>query len=73
MKIFILVDFYAKMVKIADLEHSADANSGMRSKIFFPPYPSDDNKVCLLDQPPWNPQGGPKVPLRYYVEKNFVF
>ena len=36
LKFFILVDFYAKMVKIADLEHSADANSGMRQvKCFF--------------------------------------
>ena len=47
MKFFILVDFDAKMVKIADLEHSADANSGMRQvKRFFPAHfsPSDDNK-----------------------------
>ena len=30
LKFFILVDFDAKMVNIADLEYSADANSGMR-------------------------------------------
>ena len=65
------------MVNVAVLEYSADAYSGMRQvKRFFPAHsnPSDDNKkVCLLDQPPLNPQGGPKVPLRYYAEKNFVF
>ena len=76
-KFFVLADFDVKMVNIADLEHSADANSGMRQqKCFIPAHssPSDDNnKGCSLDQPPWDPQGGPKVPLRPYAEKDFVF
>ena len=76
-KIFVLADFDVKMVNIADLEHSAGANSGTRrEKCFFPAHssPSDDNnKGCSSDQPPWDPQGGPKVPLRPYAEKDFVF
>ena len=41
LKFFILVDFDAKMVKIADLEHSADANAGMRQvKCFIPAHSS---------------------------------
>ena len=36
LKFFVLADFDVKMVNIADLEHSADANSGMRQvKCFF--------------------------------------
>ena len=36
LKFFILVDFDAKMVNIADLEYSADADAGMRLvKKFF--------------------------------------
>ena len=77
LKFFIQADFDVKMVNIADLEHSADANSGMRQqKCFILAYssPSDDNnKGCSSDQPPWDPQGGPKVPPRGYTEKNFVF
>ena len=77
LKFFIQADFDVKMVNIADLEHSADANSGMRQqKCFIPAHssPSDDNnKGCSSDQPPWDPQGGPKVPPRGYTEKNFVF
>ena len=41
LKFFILVDFDAKMVNIADMEYSADANSGMRQvKKFFPAHTS---------------------------------
>ena len=75
--LLILVDFDAKMVNIADLEYSADANLGMRQvKCFIPAHssPSDDHKKgCSSDQPPWDPQGGPKVPPRGYTEKKFVF
>ena len=64
-------------MKIEDLEHSADANSGMRQqKCFILAYssPSDDNnKGCSSDPPSWDPKGGPKVPPRGYAEKNFVF
>ena len=65
------------MVNIAYLEHTADANSGMRQqKCFISAHssPSDDNnKGCSSDQSSWDPQGGPKVPPRGYAEKNFVF
>ena len=45
-------------------------------KKIFPAHSSsseDNRKECSLDQPPWDPQGGPKVPLRPYAEKDFVF
>ena len=65
------------MVNIADLEHSADANSGMRQvRCFIPAHssPSDDHKKgCSSDQPPWDPQGAPKYPRGVTRKKNFVF
>ena len=58
--------FDAKMMNIADLGYSADANSGMRQvKRFFPAHfsPSDDNKkVCSSNHPFRTPRGAPKYP-----------
>ena len=77
MKYFILADFDAKMVKNADCEYSADANSGMRQiqhfflhiLVHLMTIRRSTHRTNLLG----TPKGGPKVPPRGYAEKNFVF
>ena len=76
MKFFIQINFYAKIVIIADLDYSADANFEMRQVLcVFPGShgPSEESgKECLWEKSLGAPQGGPKVPPRPYAEKNFV-
>ena len=57
------------MVNIADLEYSADANSGMRqTKNFF--LHILVHLMTMRRSVYWtNLLGGPKVPLRLYTEK----
>ena len=67
-KVPIFTGFDAKMVNIADLDYSANVNSGMRPVLcFFPVYfsPYEENqKGCSSDKPLL----GPKIPLRPYAE-----
>ena len=76
MKFFIQINFYAKIVIIADLDYSADAKFEMRQVLcVFPGShgPSEESgKECLWEKSLGAPQGGPKVPPRPYAEKNFV-
>ena len=77
LKFFNCIDFDAKMVYVADLDCSADANSGMRQVLyFFPewfcPYEEIQGE-CSSDKVLGGPYGGPKVPPGPYAEKNFVF
>ena len=76
MKFFILLNFYAKIEYVADLDYSANANSEMRQVLYTFPgshVPSEESqKGCLSKKSPGGPQGGPKVPLGPYAEKNFV-
>ena len=65
MKFFIQINFYAKIVIIADLDYSADANFEMRQVLCVFPgshVPSEESqKGCLSKKSPGGPQGGPKV------------
>ena len=71
----ILINFYAKIEYVADLDYSANANSGMRQVLYTFPgshIPSEESqKGCSLEKSLGGSQGGPKVPPRPYAEKNF--
>ena len=71
-KIAIFTGFDEKMVNIADLDYSANVNSGMRPVLcFFPVYysPYEENqKGCSSDKPLL----GPKIPPRPYAENIFL-
>ena len=61
--------FDAKMVNIADIDYSANVNSGMRPvfcffPLYFAPY-KENEKGCSLDKPLL----GSKIPLRPYAGK----
>ena len=66
LKFFILIDFDEKMMYIADLDYSADANSVIIQVCWlFPAHfsPSEDNqKGCSSDWLNLGLQGPPKVP-----------
>ena len=65
LKFFILINFYAKIVNIADLDFSADASSRMRQVLrFFPAYFSlseDNQRECSSNWILLGLPGGPKV------------
>ena len=71
----ILINFFAKIVYVADLDYSANANSGMRQVLYTFPgshVPSEESqKGCSSEKSLGGSQGGPKVPPRPYAEKNF--
>ena len=58
----ILINFYAKIEYVADLDYSANANSGMRQVLYTFPgshVPSEESqKGCLSKKSPGGPQGG---------------
>ena len=68
--------FYAKMMNIADLGYSSDANSEMRQvNLVFPAHfsPSDDNKkVCSSNQPLLGSKGDPKISPRHDFDAKMV-
>ena len=66
MKFFILINFYAKIVIIADLDYSADANFEIRQVLcVFPGShgPSEESEQGgLWEKSLGAPRGGPKYP-----------
>ena len=63
-KFFILINFYAKIEYVANLDYSANANSGMRQVLYLfhgSHSPSEESqKGCFLEKSPGAPRGAPR-------------
>ena len=75
---FILINFYAKIEYVADLDYSANANSGMRQVLYTfngSHVPSEESqKGCLSKKFPGGPQGGAQstILINFYAKIEYV-
>ena len=78
MKFFIPFNFDAKIVYVADLDYSANANSGMRQVLYTFPgshvASEESQKGCLSKKSPGAPRGGAQstILINFYAKIEYV-